>query len=168
MLAGMAERGMIPKLFADRHEIYETPVYGIILSTIFILLLSSQEFGQVINLLNLLYIYGQIIEFLAFVYLRYTRDDSIGNSSTRPLHRPYRIPVNLFGSCILVAMPLSFTVVILYFSSVVTLTISVFLVISCIILYYGLLFSKKKKLIEFFEDDDDDDNYDGHYQVYKP
>lgn len=107
LVAGMAERGILPKWLGRRNQ-YGTPTYGILLSASGVLFLCTMRFSEVVQLLNLLFCFGQAIEFIAFVELRRSRPD---------LHRPYKIPLDTTGCCLLVAFPLLFLVVICAFSS---------------------------------------------------
>lgn len=63
---GMAERGMLPAVFAHRSR-YGTPTVGILLSAGGILGLGLLDFLSIIELLNLLYALSQFIEFAAFI-----------------------------------------------------------------------------------------------------
>eukprot|EP01041_Mallomonas_annulata_P006894 gene6894-13989_t len=82
-IAGMADRGILPSCLGVRN-IYGTPTIGILMSATGILFLSEMSFTEVVEMLNLLYCFGQIIEFAAFVQLRISHPD---------LHRPYKIPL---------------------------------------------------------------------------
>jgi L-asparagine transporter-like permease len=68
-VAGMAEKGMIPKVFAARSK-YESPHYGVLLSLVGVLFITVMDFTSVIDLLNLLFCFSQAIEFVAYLKLK--------------------------------------------------------------------------------------------------
>ena len=73
-LMGMADRGLIPKLFTKRSR-FGTPENGIILNTLVIILMSVADFEQLVEMLNFAYSFSYLMEFSAFVKLRITDDD---------------------------------------------------------------------------------------------
>lgn len=73
-LMGMADRGLIPKLFTKRSR-YGTPTNGILLGTFVILAMSVADFDQLVEMLNFAYSLSMLMEFGAFVKLRITDDD---------------------------------------------------------------------------------------------
>jgi amino acid transporter len=73
-LMGMADRGLIPKWFTKRSR-FGTPVNGIITGTIVIILMSVADFDQLVEMLNFAYSLSIILEYAAFVKLRFTDDD---------------------------------------------------------------------------------------------
>eukprot|EP00956_Cyclotella_meneghiniana_P020928 scaffold37543_cov77-Cyclotella_meneghiniana.AAC.4 len=95
MLMGMAERGHLPKLFKTRSK-YGTPTNGIILGTLVIIIFACADFGQLLELLNANYAIALLLEYAAFVKLRFYRKD---------LQRPYRIPIPDWASAILIMPP---------------------------------------------------------------
>jgi amino acid transporter len=113
-VAGMAERGIIPKVFAVRSK-YDSPVYGIALSLGGVLLCTMMKFTEVVDLLNLLFCFSQAIEFIAFIELRKTYPH---------MQRPWKIPLGTTGVIIMLSIPLFATLLIIYFSSLKSLIIS--------------------------------------------
>jgi amino acid transporter len=73
-LMGMADRGLIPKWFTKRSR-YGTPVNGIITGTIVIILMSVADFDQLVEMLNFAYSLSILLEYAAFIKLRFTDDD---------------------------------------------------------------------------------------------
>ena len=114
VVAGMAERGILPKWLGRRNQ-FGTPTFGILLSASGVLFLCSLRFSDVVEVLNLLFCFGQIIEFCAFLELRRSRPN---------MPRPYRIPLSTTGCAVLVVMPFAFIFIICGFSSWKTLLIS--------------------------------------------
>lgn len=73
-LLGMAQRGMLPRLLARRSS-YGTPTYAIILSSLGVVLLGALSFQEVLELLNFLYCIAALVEFAAYLKLRWSRPD---------------------------------------------------------------------------------------------
>jgi amino acid transporter len=107
-LAGMAERGIIPKFMGTRNA-HGTPTYGILLSASGVLVLCWLSFAEVIEMLNILYCIAQLIEFAAFVHLRVKYPN---------MHRPFRIPLGTVGVSVMLAAPALFVLLIIGISSV--------------------------------------------------
>ena len=73
-LMGMADRGLIPKWFTKRSR-FGTPVNGIITGTIVIILMSVADFDQLVEMLNFAYSLSILLEYAAFIKLRFSDDD---------------------------------------------------------------------------------------------
>jgi len=142
-VAGMAEHGILPKILATRNK-HGTPTYGVLLSASGVIVLSCMSFSQVIDMLNLLYCYGQVIEFAAFLHLRRTRPD---------MHRPYRVPLGYKGMCVVLAFPLVFIGVILYFSSTMALALSSLLGLAGTGVWWMLKKARRQGWCEFYDED---------------
>ena len=140
-VAGMAERGMIPKRFSDRNE-FGTPKYGVILSLLGVLAVTTLEFEKVIDLLNLLFCFGQTIEYLAFIELRRTHPH---------LKRPWKIPLSYHGVCAMLFLPLAFSAMVLFLSSAQAIVISSVLTVLGFIVYELLGRAKAGNWCEFAE-----------------
>jgi amino acid transporter len=131
-VAGMADRGILPAVLGARSK-HDTPIYGILLSAAGVLCLGWMSFGEVVAMLNLLYCYSQVIEFAAFLHLRIARPD---------LPRPFKIPIGTLGMSLLLALPMLFICVVVYFSSFVALTLSVLLCLMGVAMYHLLQLAK--------------------------
>mmetsp|Transcript_23116 Transcript_23116/g.49226 ORF Transcript_23116/g.49226 Transcript_23116/m.49226 type:complete len:395 (-) Transcript_23116:1409-2593(-) len=86
-LMGMADRGYVPKIFGERSQ-HGTPTYGILLSTVLVVVMSLAEIDQLIEMLNFNYAFALLMEYAAFFKLRVSRPD---------LERPYKIPLGTVG-----------------------------------------------------------------------
>lgn len=73
-LMGMADRGLIPKWFTKRSR-FGTPVNGIVTGTIVIILMSVADFDQLVEMLNFAYSLSILLEYAAFIKLRFSDDD---------------------------------------------------------------------------------------------
>lgn len=71
---GMSERGYLPASFARRSR-FGTPAVGILLSSIGIFTMLSFSFLEIIEMLNVVYSMGELLEFAAYVWLRVSRPD---------------------------------------------------------------------------------------------
>lgn len=70
----MAERGYLPRVFAMRSN-FGTPVIGIMLSSIGIVTMLMFDFMQIVELLNAVYCLAELMEFAAFIKLRWKHPD---------------------------------------------------------------------------------------------
>ena len=58
---GMAERGLLPRAFAKKSR-YGTPTLAILVGSCFCIFLATFEFGELIEMVNFLYVFAQVIE----------------------------------------------------------------------------------------------------------
>ncbi|KAL6544181.1 proline dehydrogenase [Orobanche gracilis] len=138
-LLGMAERGMLPEFFAQRSR-YGTPVVGILFSASGVLLLSSLSFQEIVAAENFLYCFGMILEFIAFVRLRVIAPDA---------PRPYKIPLGTFGAVLMCVPPTILIGVVLAFSSLKVVVVSLVAVLIGLILHPCIRHSEKKSWLRF-------------------
>lgn len=101
LLSGMADRGLLPHKLATRSR-FGTPTYAIILSSLGIACLATLTFSQVLELLNFLYCVAALLEFSAFLHLRWTRPQ-LFNKFRLPLSTPW-MAVFLFPATVLIAV----------------------------------------------------------------
>ncbi|KAB2616398.1 polyamine transporter [Pyrus ussuriensis x Pyrus communis] len=83
-LLGMAELGLLPRLFGARSKWFDTPWVGIFISAVISNLVSYMKFRHVTSLVNVLFSLSMLVEFSAFLWLRVKIPD---------LQRPFRVPV---------------------------------------------------------------------------
>jgi len=144
-LQGMAERGFLPLALANR-SVHGTPTLGIILSSLGVLLLTTLSFVQIVELLNAIYCLAELLEFAAFIWLRYDQPD---------LHRPYKIPLPTWA-CILMLTPATMLLLYVllmpfYMRSWPTIIATVSAVILGVFMYPSLQYAKKHKWATFNE-----------------
>lgn len=84
--------------------------------------------------------FAEILEFVAFIKLRV---------SHRDMHRPYEIPLDTVGVCLLLLPATSFVLLLAAFSSVITWVVSGVALLIGVGLYPGLLLAKREKWCEF-------------------
>lgn len=139
MVAGMADRGIIPKVLGKRNQ-FDTPTYGVLLSAGGILCLSYLSFIDIVDMLNLVFCMAQAIEFAAFLYLRAYRED---------IHRPYRIPLSFPCLCVLLVLPFAFIFIIIAFSTTSCLIMSSSMVVLGVVMFYVTEFLRTHKICDF-------------------
>lgn len=138
-IAGMADRGILPKFLGLRSE-FDTPVYSILMSAVCVIFFSRYDFSNLVAMLNLLFCFGQAIEFLAFLHLRVHRMD---------IHRPFMIPLSYLGCVALLIPPFIFMGIIVYFSSLEALILCSSLIGLGVGLYFVLEYMKENKVMVF-------------------
>lgn len=109
-LMGMADRGLIPKVFTRRSR-FGTPTNGILVGTAVIFCLSVADFDALVEMLNFSLCLSMLMEFSAFVKLRITDGDH---------ERPYRIPLNTFGCVLFIIPPCTVCIVLMMYASKMT------------------------------------------------
>nr|GMD98368.1 probable polyamine transporter At1g31830 isoform X1 [Ipomoea batatas] len=138
-LLGMAERGMLPEFFAKRSR-HGTPLIGILFSASGVILLSWLSFQEIVAAENFLYCFGMILEFIAFVWLRIKSPDA---------PRPYKIPVGTIGAILMCVPPTLLIGVVLAFSSLKVLLISLGAIAIGLVMQPGLRHVEKKRWLKF-------------------
>jgi len=123
-LMGMADRGLIPKVFAKRSR-FDTPTNGIVLSLGIILCLSVASFDQIVEMLNFSYSVSLLMEFAAFVKLR-TMEDEEEDEGAEP---PFRLPFNTVGCALFVVPPCLICIFIITSASKMTYVYVSFLIL---------------------------------------
>jgi amino acid transporter len=101
-LLGMAERGMLPKVLAQRSR-FETPTYGIILASCIAWVCVIFSLQELIEMLNISYVLAAMLEIGAFLHLRWTRPD---------LHRPVRIPMSNIAVTLMMCPTVFFSIMV--------------------------------------------------------
>lgn len=138
-LLGMAERGMLPKIFARRSR-HGTPLVGILFSASGVVLLSWLSFQEIVAAENFLYCFGMILEFLAFIRLRVKFPAA---------NRPYKIPVGTVGAILLCIPPAGLICLVLALSSLKIMIISLIAVLLGFVMQPCLRYTDKKQWIKF-------------------
>ncbi|KAG0575898.1 hypothetical protein KC19_5G038600 [Ceratodon purpureus] len=140
-LLGMGEQGMLPKVFAKRSK-HGTPMLGIIFSACGVLFLAWMSFEEIVEFLNFLYCIGMILEFAAFIWLRWSQPD---------LARPYRVPLGLVGVTLMSMPATTLLILVMCYATWRTIVISIGLQILGIMTYPFLEHAKAKGWMEFID-----------------
>lgn len=145
-LLGMADLGFLPKFFGLRSKYFNTPWVGILLATVITLGVSYMDFTDIIGAANFLYSLGMLLEFSAFVWLRW---------KFPTLKRPFRVPMRLPALVIMCLVPCGFLIVIMVIATKVVYLISGLMTIGAIGWYFLIKYCKSKKWLEFNNGDED-------------
>ena len=97
---GMAELGWLPRIFASQSK-HDTPIVGLGLALLIVLCMIPFEFIDILQYLNVVYACAEVLEFAAFLNLRYHYGD---------VPRPFKIPLGFKGCCALMVAPFCFLV----------------------------------------------------------
>eukprot|EP00850_Spirogloea_muscicola_P005927 SM000027S09708 [mRNA] locus=s27:914114:917299:+ [translate_table: standard] len=138
-LLGMAERGLLPDVFAKRSK-YGTPVLAIVCSASGVIALCWMDFQEIVELLNFLYCFGMLLEFAAFIWLRVSQPH---------LDRPFKIPVGAAGAIVLCLAPSLTLVLVMCLASKNTIIVSFLVSLLGFLLYPLLMLAKQKGWLQF-------------------
>ncbi|XP_068320612.1 probable polyamine transporter At1g31830 [Pyrus communis] len=138
-LLGMAERGMLPSIFAKRSR-YGTPLTGILFSASGVILLSFLSFQEIVAAENYLYCFGMIMEFIAFVKLRMKHPAA---------SRPFKIPVGTVGAILICIPPTLLIFVVLALATPKVMVISIAAMIIGLLLQPCIEYTKNKRWFNF-------------------
>mmetsp|Transcript_4442 Transcript_4442/g.12771 ORF Transcript_4442/g.12771 Transcript_4442/m.12771 type:complete len:615 (-) Transcript_4442:106-1950(-) len=114
-LKGMADHGYVPKIFSRRSR-QGTPTYSIALGVAIIVMLGAAKLDQLVEMLNFNYSISLLMEYAAFLKLRFTRPD---------MERPYQIPLNNFWCCVFMMPAILLTVFLMLLATYTTLAFAV-------------------------------------------
>ncbi|GAB4838575.1 hypothetical protein Ancab_028120 [Ancistrocladus abbreviatus] len=134
-LLGMAERGMLPEIFAKSSR-HGTPLVRMI---------TWLSFQEIIAAENSLYCFGMIMEFIAFLKLRLKYPAT---------SRPYKIPLGNTGAVLLCIITTALIVVVLAVAQLKVMVISLAAVGISLILDPCLRHSEKNRWLRFSVDPD--------------
>ncbi|KAK9126316.1 hypothetical protein Scep_015162 [Stephania cephalantha] len=148
---GMADLGILPKLFGRRSRWFNTPSIGIMLSTVITLAVSFMDFTDIISSANFLYSLGMLLEFASFLWLRKKRPE---------LQRPYKVPLGLPGLVVMCLVPAGFLVFVMVIATKIVWAISAGLTVFAVLLHFLLRYCKSKSCLEFKKVEQDYDCYD--------
>lgn len=138
-LLGMGENGMLPMIFQQRSK-YGTPTLGILCSAAGVIVLSCMSFQELLEFVNFLYCFGMFLEFAAFVSLRIHQPN---------LLRPFCIPLNTSGLCLLLLPPCVFLIVIICLASLKTIVLGTFISMLGWVVYPGMEVAKQRRWFNF-------------------
>ncbi|CAN1748791.1 Probable polyamine transporter At1g31830 [Linum perenne] len=138
-LLGMAERGMLPEVFAKRSK-HGTPLVGILFSASGVILLSWLSFQEIVAAENFLYCFGMILEFIAFVKLRMKYPAA---------SRPYRIPLGTIGSMLMCVPPTILICIVLALSTLKVMLVSLVALAIGVVMHPFLAYVERKKWMKF-------------------
>ena len=148
LVLGLAEKGVLPKKLASLSK-HGTPTYALLLSCSGIsAMLISFNFISVVEMLNVVYCFSELLEFFALIKLRMALPNS---------PRPFKIPLGVRGLYAML-LPCSLFLVAIIAIPFVTLDWEIisFTIICWVVsvgLYYFLEHAKKHQYLAFSEND---------------
>ncbi|GMI50769.1 hypothetical protein TeGR_g6980 [Tetraparma gracilis] len=140
-LMGMAERGLLPKVFGHK-SLHGTPTFSILLSSAICATLAIFDFTSLVEMVNFLYVFSLFMEFAAFIALRINAAD---------IDRPYMIPIGTVGCCIMLLPAVVFLVIMIVLASNITYCVCFGMVAVGALLYALMQYCRVQGLIEFQE-----------------
>ncbi|KAM6554932.1 hypothetical protein CsatB_015694 [Cannabis sativa] len=148
-ILGMAEIGVLPKIFEYRSKKFNTPLFGILVSVGIVLGMAYMDFEVIIAAANFLYSLGMLLEFASFIWLR---------RKFPQLGRPFKVPMGLFGLIVMCLVPSAFLILVMAIATKIVYLISGVMTIGGIGWYFLIKFCRTKKLLRFntnhFEDEE--------------
>ncbi|KAF3782453.1 putative polyamine transporter [Nymphaea thermarum] len=141
-LLGMAELGHLPAFLAKRSEWFDTPSWGILISTIVTIALSYTNFTNIVSSANFLYSCGMLLEFSTFVWLR---------RKCPRLRRPFKVPLGIPGLVCMCIIPSAFVVVVMVLAGKIVFIISGGFSLLGIAGYFAIKLCKAKKWVSFIK-----------------
>jgi amino acid transporter len=140
LLAGMADLGHLPSLFAARAPAFDTPWVSITITGAIALGMSFLSFDSIVAVTNFLYSLGMLLEFAAFVWLRVKRPD---------LSRPYRVPMGTAGVAVMCAVPSAFLVLVMAVAGWKVCMAGAAFTGAGVVVYYVMAFCKARECFKF-------------------
>uniref|UniRef100_A0A0A9DDU3 Polyamine transporter PUT1 n=1 Tax=Arundo donax TaxID=35708 RepID=A0A0A9DDU3_ARUDO len=144
-LLGMADLGLLPRAFAVRAPVFNTPWVSIVVTSAITLGMSFFSFNNIVAAANFLYSLGMLLEFAAFIWLRIKRPD---------LSRPYRVPTRLPGAVALCLVPSAFLVFVMAIAGWKVYAISAAFTAAGVGVYYLMRFCKARGCLKFSAGDE--------------
>lgn len=148
-ILGMANIGVVPQFFGVRSKWFNTPWFGILLSTLVVLAVSFMDFANIISSVNFLYSLGMLLEFATFLWLRRTMAG---------LKRPYKIPLPMAGLLIMCLIPSGFLIYVMASANKIVYLVSAVLTFFAILWYFLMKLCKSKQWIQFEQAKLEDEN----------
>eukprot|EP00256_Glycine_max_P063975 XP_014633972.1 probable polyamine transporter At3g13620 [Glycine max] len=145
-ILGMAEIGILSKLFGVRSKWFHTPWLGILVSTIITIGVSYMDFTNIISSANFLYSLGMLLEFASFLWLRW---------KSPSIKRPYRVPLKLPLLVVMCLVPSGFLVLIMVIATKTVYLVSGVMSVAGIGFFLFIKLCKRKKWVGFEQEKDD-------------
>lgn len=139
-ILGMAEIGILPKLFGVRSKWFGTPWLGILLSTLIAIGVSYLDFTDIVSSANFLYSLGMLLEFASFLWLRW---------KSPAIKRPYRVPLRLPLLVVMCLVPSGFLVLIMAIATKTVYLVSGVMTVAGVGFFLFIKLCKTRKWVEF-------------------
>ncbi|EMS66142.1 hypothetical protein TRIUR3_02859 [Triticum urartu] len=152
-LLGMADLGLLPRVFALRAPIFNTPWVSIVVTSLITLGMSFFSFNNIVTAANFLYSLGMLLEFATFIWLRIKRPE---------MSRPYRVPLRLPGIVVLCLVPSGFLVFVMAIAGWKAYAISAIFTAAGLGIYYLMKFCNARGFLKFGTVDGEGLMYERH------
>ncbi|KAF0912006.1 hypothetical protein E2562_012814 [Oryza meyeriana var. granulata] len=140
-LLGMADLGLLPRAFALRAPLFNTPWVSIVATTAITLAMSFTSFNTIVASANFLYSLGMLLEFAAFVWLRAKKPG---------MPRPYAVPLRRLPAIVaLCLVPSGFLVFVMAIAGWKVYAISAVFTVAGVAVYYLMDLCKAKGWLKF-------------------
>lgn len=139
-ILGMAEIGILPKIFGMRSKWFDTPWLGILVSTLIAIAVSYMTFTDIISSANFLYSLGMLLEFAAFLWLRW---------KSPMIKRPYQVPMKLPLLVIMCIIPSGFLIFIMVIATKTVFLVSGVMTVAGIACFFFIKLCRTKHWAEF-------------------
>ncbi|KAL5219448.1 hypothetical protein ABZP36_020132 [Zizania latifolia] len=139
-LLGMADLGLLPRAFAMRAPVFNTPWVSIFSTSAITLAMSFVSFNNIVASANFLYSLGMLLEFATFVWLRVKQPG---------MPRPYAVPLRLPATVALCLVPSGFLVFVMAIAGWKVYAISAIFTAAGVAVYYLMGFCKAKGCLKF-------------------
>jgi len=93
----MADDGLLPQWLNKQHSKYGTPYVSIIICSLVVSFMVLWTFADLLIIDVTVYGAGLFLEYISLIRLRLIEPDTL---------RPFKIPLNIFGLCVMVLLPL--------------------------------------------------------------
>ncbi|CAN6325092.1 unnamed protein product [Urochloa humidicola] len=144
LLAGMAELGHLPSLFASRAPVFGTPWASIAATGAVALGMSFASFDSIVAVTNFLYGLGMLLELAAFLWLRARRPG---------MQRPYRVPTGggggTAGAAAMCAVPAAFLAAVMAVAGWKVCAASAGFTAAGVAVYYGMAVCRARGCVRF-------------------
>ncbi|XP_057438863.1 probable polyamine transporter At3g13620 [Lotus japonicus] len=137
---GMAEIGILPKFCGVRSKWFNTPWLGILVSTLISIGVSFMDFTDIISSANFLYSLGMLLEFAAFLWLRW---------KSPTIKRPYRIPGSWPLLVVMCLVPSGFLIYIMVIATKTVYLVSGVMTVGGIGFFFFIKLCKIRKWAKF-------------------
>jgi len=142
LLMGMAERGALPQRLAGRGSHSGAPLYGIAIGTAMVVAMGALDLSRLIESLNVVYGLSLIMEYAAFVKLRW-RGDFSGQSLT------FRMPGRRWAAALLVLPPCALTLALFCFASWATYAWTATVLTLGAVIHGALVIARRRQWCDF-------------------
>ncbi|KAK4441036.1 putative polyamine transporter [Sesamum alatum] len=139
-ILGMADIGVVPRLFGARSKWFNTPWVGILVSTLVAVAVSYLNFADIISSVNFSYSLGMLLEFASFLWLRWKFAEA---------NRPYKVPLPFAGLVVMCLVPSGFLVYVMVVANKTVYLVNAVLTLVGIFWYFLMNLCRSRMWIEF-------------------